>query len=141
MKGSRSPTSLSARRGRVSNVARQIVSLALMPCALAGFSAAPVDSRILFARDTNVPQPVQQFAWRVIETRCNYQRYELEQRRFWAYDAEATKVDAGVAYSIKILSELAWKKTEPPATIEMTIEADGDTRLTALRSWFVVCTL
>ena len=122
-------------------MARRIVSLALMPCALAGFSAAPVDSRILFARDTNVPRPVQQFAWRVIETRCNYQRYELEQRQFWAYDADATKVDAGVAYSIKILSELAWKKTEPPATIEMTIEADGDTRLTALRSWFVVCTL
>jgi len=84
---------------------------------------------------------VQQFAWRVIETRCNYQQYELEQRRFWAYYAEATKVDAGVAYSIKILSELTWKKTDPPATIEMTVEADGDTRLTALRSWFVVCAL
>jgi hypothetical protein len=119
---------------------RRIVSLALMPCALAGFAAAPVDSRILFARDTNVPRPVQQFAWWVIETRCNYQRYELEQRRFWAYDAEATKVDAGVAYSIKILSERDWKKTEPPATIEMTIEAGKDTRLTALRSSFVVCT-
>ena len=104
------------------------------------FSATPVDPRILFARDGNVPRPVQQFAWRVIETRCNYQRYELEQRRFWAYDAEATKVDAGVAWSIKILSELAWEKTQPPATIEMTIETDGDIRLTALKSWFVVCT-
>jgi hypothetical protein len=111
-----------------------------MPCALAGFAAAPVGSRILFARDTNVPRPVQQFAWWVIETRCNYQRYELAQRRFWAYDAEATKIDTGVAYSIKILSERDWKKTEPPATIEMTIEAGKDTRLTALRSSFVVCT-
>jgi hypothetical protein len=76
----------------------------------------------------------------VIETRCNYQRYELEQRRFWAYDAEATKVDAGVAYSIKILSERAWNKAGLPATIEMTIEAGRDIRLTALRSSFVVCT-
>lgn len=118
----------------------RIVILALMPCALAGFTAAPVDSRILFAGGTNVPRPVQQFAWWVIETRCNYQRYELEQRRFWAYDAEATKIDAGVAYSIRILSERAWNKTEPPATIEMTIEAGRDTRLTALRSSFVVCT-
>jgi hypothetical protein len=124
---------------RVRKVARRIMSFVPMLCALAGFSAAPVDSGILFAGGTNVPRPVQQFAWRVIETRCNYQRYELEQRRFWAYEAEAKKIDAGVAYSIKILSELTWKKTEPPAFIEMTIEADGDTRLTALRSWFVVC--
>jgi len=140
MNGSLPPTSRSTGWGRVSKVARRIVSLALTPCALAGFSATPVDSRILFARDSNVPRPVQQFAWRVIETRCNYQRYELEQRRFWAYDAEATKLDAGVAWSIKILSELAWEKTQPPATIEMTIETDGDIRLTALKSWFVVCT-
>jgi hypothetical protein len=125
---------------RASQVARRIVRLALVPCALAGFAAAPVDSRILFARDTNVPGPVQQFAWWVIETRCNYQRYELEQRRFWAYDTAATKVDAGVAYRIKILSERDWRKTEPPATIEMTIEAGKDTRLTALKSSFVVCT-
>jgi hypothetical protein len=120
---------------------RRIVSLASMLCALAGFSAAPVDSGILFAGGTNVPLPVQRFAWRVIETRCNYQRHELEQRRFWAYDAEATRGGASVAYSIRILSELTWRKTEPPATIEMTIEVDGDTRLTALRSWFVVCAL
>jgi hypothetical protein len=117
---------------------RWIMSFVPLLCALAGFSAAPVDSPILFAGGTNVPRPVQQFAWRVIETRCNYQRYELEQRRFWAYDAEAKKIDAGVAYSIKILSE-TWRKTEPPAFIEMTIEADGATRLTALRSSFVVC--
>jgi len=125
---------------RASKVARTIVSLGLMLGASAGFTAAPVDSRILFAGGTNVPRPVQQFAWWVIETRCNYQRYELEQRQFWAYDAEATKIDAGVAYSIKILSERAWNKSEPPATIEMTIEAGRDTRLTALRSSFVVCT-
>jgi hypothetical protein len=116
-----------------------IVILGLALCAFAGFAAAPVDSRILFAGGTNVPRPVQQFAWWVIETRCNYQRYELEQRQFWAYDAEATRIDAGVAYSIKILSERAWNKTEPPATIEMTIEAGRDIRLTALRSAFVVC--
>jgi hypothetical protein len=125
---------------RASQAARRIVSLALIPCALAGFASAPVGSRMLFARDTNVPRPVQQFAWWVIETRCNYQRYELAQRRFWAYDAEATKIDAGVAYSIKILSERPWNKTEPPATIEMTIETGSDTRLIALRSSFVVCT-
>lgn len=141
MNGPLPPASRSTGWGRVGNAAPRIVSIAFMLSALAGFSAAPVDSRILFARDTNVPRPVQQFAWRVIETRCNYQRYELEQRQFWAYDAEATTVDAGVAYSIKILSEVAGRKTQPPATIEMTIEVDRDIRLTALRSWFVVCTL
>src|SRR5258705_13794993 len=125
---------------RASKVARTIVSLALMLGASAGFAADPVDSGILFARGTNVPRPVQQFAWWVIETRCNYQRYELEQRQFWAYDAEATKIDAGVAYSIKILSERAWINFNPPATIEMTIEAGRDTRITRLRASFGVWT-
>ena len=111
----------------------------LMLCALAGFAPATVDSRIVFSGDTNVPRPVREFAWRVIETRCNYQRYEREQRSFWAYDTQARKVDDEVAYSIKILSEIPWKKTEPPAFIEMTIVGGGPLRLTALRSSFVVC--
>ena len=110
-----------------------------MLCALAGFVSVPMDSRILFARDINVPRPVQEFAWRVIETRCNYQRYEREQRSFWAYNVKASKVDASIAYSISILSEKTWKKTEPPAVIEMTIVDDDGLRLTAMRSSFVLC--
>ena len=124
---------------RVGDVVRRLVSLVAILCASAGFAALPVDSKILFARDTPVPRPVQEFAWRQIETRCNYQRYEREERSFSAYNAQARKVDAGVAYSISILSELPWKKTEPPAVIEMTIVDDGRLRLTALRSSFVVC--
>ena len=104
---------------------------------LAGFS--PVPPGILFPRDSGVPRPVQAFAWRVIETHCNYQSYEREQRSFWAYDTRASRVDGGVAYSIGVLSELAWKKKEPPALIEMTIVDDGGLRLTALKSTFVVC--
>jgi len=124
---------------RVGDVARRMVSLVPILCALTGFAAVPVDSKILFARDTTVPRPVQEFAWRVIETRCNYQRYEREQRSFSAYNAQATKVDGGVAYSIDILSDLPWKQTEPPALIEMTIVDDGHLRLTALKSSFVDC--
>jgi len=82
---------------------------------------------------------VQEFAWRVIETRCNYLSYEREQRSFWAYDAQVRRGDAGDAYSIAILSELPWRKAAPPAIIEMTIVDDGRLRLTALRSSFVVC--
>src|SRR4030095_12759575 len=83
-----------------------------------------------FARDTTVPRPVQEFAWRVIETRCNYQRYEREQRSFWAYNAQATKVDGGVTYSIDILSDLPWKQTLPSALIAMTIVEDGSAGVT-----------
>jgi len=121
---------------------RRMVSLVAMLCAVAGFApapAAPIDSRILFPRNAPVPPAVQEFAWRVIETRCNYQSYERERRSFWAYDAQARRVDAGVVYSISILSELPWRKTEPPAVIEMTIVDDGQMRLTALKSSFVVC--
>ena len=82
---------------------------------------------------------MQEFAWRVIETHCNYQSYEREQRSFWAYDARTSRVGGGVAYSIGVLSELPWKKTEPPATIQMTIVDDGSLRLTALQSTFGVC--
>jgi hypothetical protein len=105
---------------------------------LAGFSPVP-GPRILFARELGVPRPVQEFAWRVVETRCSYQSYERERRSFWAYDAQASRVDGGVAYSIDILSELPWKKAEPPALIHMTIVDDGSLRLTALKSTFVVC--
>jgi hypothetical protein len=105
----------------------------------ASFAAVPADSRILFARDTEVPRPVQEFAWRVIETRCAYQAYEREQRSFWAYDAHARKVDDGVVYSISIVSELTWKKTEPSAFIAMTIVDNGRLQLTSLKSSFITC--
>ena len=75
----------------------------------------------------------------MIETRCNYQSFELEHRSFWAYDARATRVDAAVVYSIKILSDVPWKKTEPPALIDMTVVDDGGVRLTALKSSFITC--
>ena len=58
---------------------------------------------------------------------------------FWAYNAQATTVDGGVAYSIGILSTLPWKQTQPAALIEMTIVDDGGPRLTALKSTFVEC--
>jgi hypothetical protein len=110
-----------------------------MLSAAAGFAAVPADSRILFARDTEVPRPVQEFAWRVIETRCAYQSYERQQRSFWAYDAHARKVDAAVVYSISIVSELTWERTEPSAFIAMTIVDNGRLQLTSLTSSFIVC--
>jgi hypothetical protein len=70
-----------------SSRARQVRSLLPALCALAGFSAAPIDSGILFPGDAAVPRSVREFAWRVIETSCNYQSYERMQRSFWAYDA------------------------------------------------------
>ena len=88
-----------------------------------------------------MPRPVQEFAWRVIETRCGYQSYERERRSFWAYDARASRIDGGVAYSIDVLSEIPWKTTAPPALIQMTIVDDGGLRLTALTSTFVVCAI
>jgi hypothetical protein len=111
-----------------------------MLCALAGIAhGAPVDSRILFPGDAHVPRAVQEFAWRVIETRCNYRAYEREQRSFWAYDARGKPLDPGREFSIAIRSELSWKKTEPTVIIEMTLVDDGRIRLTALKSSFVVC--
>ena len=118
---------------------RRMVSVVLMLCALAGFAAAPTDSRILFPRDAIVPPSVQEFAWHVIETHCDYQSYEREQRSFWASNVQVRRVGEGVVYSFSILSELPWKKTEPPAVIEMTVVDDGRMRLTALKSSFVVC--
>ena len=105
----------------------------------AGFAAVPTDSRIVFAGDTEVPRPVQEFAWRVIETRCAYQSYERQQRSFWAYDAHARTVDAAVVYSIGIVSELTWERTEPSAFIAMTIVDDGRLQLTSLKSSFIAC--
>ena len=124
---------------RVGDAVRRMISLALVLCALAGFRAGHTDARILFTIGSDVPRRVQEFAWRVIETRCNFHQYELEQRSFWAYDARARRVDAVAVYSIKILSEVPWRKWEPPAFIEMTVLDDGAMRLTALKSSFISC--
>ena len=118
----------------------RLASLVPLLWALVGFAAAPVDSPIQFPGDSTVPRSVQEFAWRVIETRCNYQTYEYRQRSFWAYAVKTSKAGPGVIYSISILSDLPWKKTDPPAFIEMTVVDDGGLRLTALKSSFVVCT-
>jgi hypothetical protein len=109
--------------------------------AAAGGPAASTEPKILFTRGTDVPRPVQEFAWRVIETRCAYQLYERQQRSFWAYDVHARKVDIGVVYSLSIVSELPWKKTEPPAFIEMTIVDDGRLQLASLKSSSIPCEL
>jgi hypothetical protein len=130
-----------AARGRDGVIVRRIVCLGLMLCAVGNLAAAPSTSRILFTRDTIVPRSVQQFAWQVIETRCNYHAYERQQRSFWAYGAQARRIDMGVAYSISILSDLSWKKTDPPAIIEMTIVDDGRLQVKALSASFVVCAL
>jgi hypothetical protein len=125
---------------------RRAWALVLMLWTTVGASAVPSDARIpfdamiLFAADTPVPRSVQEFASRVIETRCAYQHYEYRLRSFWAYHTRATKVDAGVVYSINILSEVTWKRTEPPAVIEMTVVDDGRLRLTGLKSSYIPCT-
>lgn len=126
---------------RAGDVTRQMVGLALLLCALAGFRTGPTDARILFTIGTEVPRRVQEFAWRVIETRCNFHQYELWQRSFWAYDVRARRVDAAVVYSIKILSEVPWRTWEPSASIDMTVMDDGAMRLTALKSSFITCAL
>jgi hypothetical protein len=118
----------------------RMVWVLLALSALAGPPAGAADSRILFARDAPVPRSVQQFAWRAIETRCNFQAYEREQRWFWAYGAAASRAGAAVVYSITVLSARAWETSEPPVRLEMTIVADdGGLRLAALTSWFVGC--
>ena len=118
---------------------RALVTVLL--CVLAGSPAVGFDSPILFPRGAPVPRAVQQFAWRVIEERCNFQSYERKQRSFWAYDAHARAADEGTVYSIKIVSDVAWKKTEPSAYVEMTIVANGHLRLTALGSSLIDCSL
>jgi hypothetical protein len=132
--------SLVKTRPGIGFIAR-LLSLVPLLCALAGFSTIPRESGILFSRGSPVPSPVQQFAWRVIEARCNYQSYERGQRVFWASDARAAKRDGETVYSIHVLSELSWRKSEPSAVIDMTIVDNGRLRLTALRSSFVVCSL
>src|SRR4029450_2695374 len=118
------------------------VLVAILRAALAGSPAIGFDSRILFARATPVPEAVQQFAWRVIEERCEYQSFERTQRSFWAYDARARAVDEGTAYTIKIVSDVSWRKNEPSAYIDMTIvAADRQLRVTALTSSFIGCSL
>ena len=108
-------------------------------CAWVGVSAAPADAHILFPRDSPVPATVREFAWRVIETRCSDPSHERAQRSFWAHDAGARSTDEGVVYSISIIADIAWRKREPPATIEMSVVADGGLRLAALRSSFIAC--
>jgi hypothetical protein len=107
--------------------------------ASAGLAAVTPASRIMFARDSAVPRPVQEFAWRVIETRCDYQGYERAQRTFWAYHTQATRLDTSLAYSIDVLSERSWKRSEPPATIQMRILDDGRLHVIGLSSTFVGC--
>jgi hypothetical protein len=63
---------------------RLLVGLVLELSALASLASAPTGSRLLFAGGTAVPRPVQEFAWQVIETHCDYQPYERERRSFWA---------------------------------------------------------
>ena len=114
----------------------------LMPMFLtmSGFTSTPAAGGILFAADANIPPAVQAFAWRVIVSRCDFQRHELEQRSFWAYDAQTRNIDGAVVYSIGILSELTGKRTEPPATLEIALAEDGDRlRLTGLTSSFIRC--
>jgi hypothetical protein len=51
----------------------------------------------------------------------------------------ARSAGSGIIYSINILSDLTWNKTEPPAMIKMTLIDDGGMQLMALDSSFVVC--
>ena len=127
------------RRDKVNGVRVVVSTLVLMLCASTSFAAPPLDAGILFARDTIVPRPVQDFAWQVIATRCNYQYYARELRSFTVYNVRPTTIDGGVAYAIGILADLPSRKREPPAVIEMTIVDDGRPRLTALKSTFVEC--
>jgi hypothetical protein len=118
---------------------RPIVNLVGVLCVSAALAAAPTASRITFVANTPVPRPVQEFAWRVIETRCNYQSYEREERSFFAYDARSTRIETGVIYAISIRVDATWRRIEPPTFIEMTVIDDGRLRLSTLRSSFAVC--
>jgi hypothetical protein len=124
--------------GHVVGVWRLVTLLAVFWVSV-GFAHALVDSQIEFPGNTAVPRAVQEFAWRVIKTRCNYQSYERDQRSFWAYNVKTTRSGTGVAYSIRVVSDLRWKKTDSPSTIDMTVVDDGSIRLTSLKSTFVVC--
>jgi len=117
----------------------RLVTLLAMLWVSVGFAHASVDSRIEFSGNIAVPRAVQEFAWRVIKTRCNYQSYEHDQRSFWAYNVKTSRSGTGVAYSFHVVSDLRWKKTDPLSTIDMTVVDDGSIRLTSLKSTFVVC--
>ena len=121
--------------------ALRLSCLAAILCALGGFASLPLDSPIQFPRATPVPRPVQVFAWRVITQRCAYQSHELSQRSFWASDARARTAADGTVYSIRVVAEVGWSKTEPVGVIEMTIVDDGRLRLSALTSSFITCSL
>ena len=121
-----------------------VMGLALGVCILhasAGFAEVSTHSKIVFGGGTSVPRPVQEFAWQVIERRCDYQPWDRDERSFSVYDVKTRTLGAGVAYSINIKSDLPWQKEDPPAFIEMTIVDDGGLRLTALKSSFVDCAL
>jgi len=127
-----------ARPWGLATIVRRVVSVGLSIGAMVAVPA-PAAADILFSRDTYVPRSVQEFAWRVIETRCNYQSYERQQRSFWAYDTSARRLDTGVVYSINVVSDLGWRKTEPPALIQMTVLDDGQVKLTGLKASFITC--
>ena len=131
---------MTSGRFQGSGRAARLALLASALWGLVGFAPTPPESRILFPGHSHVPPAVQAYAWKMIETRCNFQRHELQQHLFWAYQVRTRPVGTGVAYSINILSEVPWKKTLPPAMIEMTVVDDGDLRLAALKSSIVVCT-
>ena len=127
-----------ARRA-VGALVRQVVTGLSLLCALVASSAGSVDAQIAVARGSVVPQSIREFAWRVIETRCDYASYERGQRSFWAYDVRARKIDTAIVYSIGIVADVTWRKPEPSAFIEMTIVDDGGIRLIALKSSFIHC--
>jgi hypothetical protein len=121
------------------DIAVRVVVLAVVLWTLAAFRPAAAANRLLFAGDGPVPKPVQDFAWRVIETRCAYQAFERRERSFWAYQTRSERVDGHMVYSIEIVSDLMWKRTEPAALISMTVVEDGGLRLAALTSRFITC--
>ena len=87
-----------------------------------------------------MPGPVQDFAWKVIDTRCSYQTHERAQRVFWTYAVRTQSIDAATVYRIGVVADLAWRKPEPSAFIEMTLVDEGGIRLAALTSSFIPCT-
>jgi hypothetical protein len=127
----------SPMRGRLLTLALML-TVPMVPAA-AGFAEVPTDSRIVFARDTEVPQSVQEFARRVIETRCAYQSYERQQRSFWL--TMRTRGRSMPLSSIQSALFRADVEAEPSAFIAMTIVANGRLQLTSLKSSFIVCEL
>ena len=108
-------------------------------CALAAVLPVPAGAHLMFSRESPVPSAVRDFAWRAIAAHCAYQAYEREQRSFWAYRTRVDRVGGATVYSIQIVSDVPWRKTDTTAYIEMTVADDGDLRLTALRSSFIRC--